>query len=124
MENTIYEKLGAEKLEQMVHKFYENGLDNPILSPLFTTDMEVVQQKQIAFLTQFLGGPPMYNTTFGHPRMRMRHMPHKITEEAAVEWLSCMNAAISTLDIEEDFKSTLFNCFPRLAAHMVNAPAQ
>jgi len=55
MENTIYEKLGAENLEQMVNKFYEYVLDNPILSPLFTTDMEVVRQKQLAFLTQFLG---------------------------------------------------------------------
>jgi len=53
--------------------------------------------------------------------MRARHLPHKITEEAAIEWLSCMNAAIRTLPIEDDFKITLFNCFPRLATHMVNS---
>ena len=121
MENTIYEKLGQAKLEQMVNTFYELVLDNPVLSPLFNTDMDLVRKKQIAFLTQFLGGPPLYNQTFGHPMMRARHLPHKITESAAVEWLSCMNSAIETLDIEEDFKSTLFNCFPRLAAHMVNS---
>ena len=120
MENTIYEQLGEEKLHQLINKFYELVLENEVISPLFTTDMEVVRQKQTAFLTQFLGGPPVYNQTFGHPRMRMRHLPHKITEEAAIEWLSCMNAAIRTLDIEDDFKVTLFNCFPRLAAHMVN----
>ena len=120
MENTIYQKLGEENLQQLVHKFYELVLENPVLSPLFTTDMEMVKQKQTAFLTQFLGGPPKYNQTFGRPMMRARHLPHKITEAAAVEWLSCMNEAIRTLDIEDDFKSTLFNCFPRLAAHMVN----
>ena len=120
MENTIYKHLGEEKLHQLVNAFYDFVLDNVVLKPLFTTDMEVVRQKQIAFLTQFLGGPPLYNQTFGRPMMRARHLPHKITEEAAVEWLSCMNAAIQTLDIEDDFKSTLFNCFPRLAAHMVN----
>ena len=120
MENTIYQKLGEENLQQLVHKFYELVLENPVLSPLFTTDMEMVKQKQTAFLTQFLGGPPKYNQTFGRPMMRARHLPHKITEAAAVEWLSCMNEAIRTLDIEDDFKSTLFNCFPRLAAHMAN----
>jgi hemoglobin len=124
MENTIYQKLGAENLEQLVNKFYELVLENPVISPLFKTDMDLVRKKQIAFLTQFLGGPPMYNQTYGHPRMRMRHLPHKITEAAAVEWLSCMNEAIRSLDIEDDFKATLFNCFPRLAVHMINSYPQ
>lgn len=121
MENTIYDQLGEENLQQLVHKFYELVLENPVLGPLFTTDMELVRAKQTAFLTQFLGGPPMYNQTFGRPMMRARHLPHKITEEAAIEWLSCMNTAIRTLDITDEFKKRLFNCFPRLAAHMVNS---
>ena len=120
MENTIYDQLGEENLEQLVNKFYELVLESPVLRPLFNTDMVLVRAKQTAFLTQFLGGPPKYNQTFGRPMMRARHLPHKITEEAAVEWLGCMNAAIRTLDISDDFKTTLFNCFPRLAAHMVN----
>lgn len=121
MTDTIYAQLGEEKLKQLVHKFYELVLENPVISHLFSTDMELVQQKQLAFLTQFLGGPPMYNQTFGRPMMRARHLPHKITEEAAVEWLSCMNAAIRTLDIDKEFQKKLFNCFPRLATHMVNS---
>ena len=120
MENTIYDKLGAENLEQLVNNFYELVIENEVLKPLFTSDLEVVRKKQVAFLTQFLGGPPLYNQTFGHPRMRMRHLPHAITETAAIEWLKCMKAAIDTLEIQADFKDTLFNCFPRTAAHMVN----
>jgi len=120
MENTIYEKLGAEKMQQLVDKFYELVGENPTISSLFQTDMVVVKQKQVAFLTQFLGGPLLYNEQFGHPMMRMRHLPHAITEEAAVEWLKCMKTAIDTLDIDAAFKETLFNCFPRVAAHMVN----
>lgn len=120
MENTIYDKLGAEKLEQLVEAFYEKVLQNPTLQPLFNTDMDMVRKKQTAFLTQFLGGPSLYNQTFGQPMMRARHLPHAITEEAATAWLLCMKEAIQTLDIEDDFKDTLFKCFPKLAAHMVN----
>ena len=120
MKNTIYEKLGAEQLKQLVDAFYDLVLEHPTLQSLFTTDMDMVRQKQFAFLTQFLGGPPLYNQTFGQPMMRARHLPHAITEEAAVAWLQCMQTAIQSLDIEEDFKETLFNCFPKLAAHMVN----
>lgn len=120
MENTIYEKLGAEKLQQMVDTFYELVVEHPTLQPLFKTDMELVRKKQLAFLTQFLGGPLLYNETYGHPMMRMRHLPHAITEEAALAWLLCMKSAINTLEIDADFKETLFNCFPKVAAHMVN----
>jgi hemoglobin len=63
----------------------------------------------------------LYNQEYGHPRMRMRHMPHKITGEGAMAWLNCMNQAIEALDIEEDLKTNLFNCFPKLAAHMINS---
>ena len=121
MENTLYNQLGEENLQKLVHKFYELVVENEVLSPLFNTDMELVIAKQTAFLTQFLGGPPKYNQTYGRPMMRARHLPHKITKKAAMEWLRCMNLAIRTLDITDDFKLTLFNCFPRLATHMVNS---
>ena len=104
-----------------MNQFYDLVLQNPVISTLFTTNIDVVKRKQTLFLTQFLGGPPLYNQEFGHPRMRLRHMPHKITSEAAVVWLECMNQAIETLPIETQLKTTLFNCFPKLAAHMVNA---
>ena len=52
--------------------------------------------------------------------MRMRHLPHAITEKAAIDWLKCMKAAIDTLEIDAAFKETLYNCFPRVAAHMIN----
>ena len=121
MNPTIYEQLGAENLALLVEKFYELVLQDETIRHLFQTDMNVVKQKQLLFLTQFLGGPTLYNETFGHPRMRMRHMPHRIDENAAIAWLSCMNQAIDTLDIDEKLKTTLFNCFPKLAAHMINA---
>lgn len=120
MDNTIYEHLGAEKMQQLVDKFYELVGENPLISPLFQSDMELVKKKQVAFLTQFLGGPLLYNEQFGHPMMRRRHFPHAITTEAAAEWLKCMKLAIDTLELEPAFKDTLYNCFPRVAAHMVN----
>ena len=73
------------------------------------------------FLTQFLGGPDLYSQHYGHPRMRMRHLPHKITDEAREEWLKCMKEAITSLSIDEDLKARLFNVFPQVAQHMVNS---
>ena len=120
MGETIYQKLGAEHLESLVNKFYELVEQDDRINHLFKNDFKIIKQKQLMFLTQFFGGPQLYNAEFGHPRMRMRHLPHAITPAAAEAWLENMHQAIQSLPIEEDFKETIFSAFPRLAGHMVN----
>ena len=121
MEKTLYEQLGAENLSLMVNYFYDLVVENETISHLFKTDIEEVKRKQTLFLTQFFGGPMLYNQEFGHPRMRMRHMPHKITVEGGIAWLNCMHQAIEKLEISEELKTALFNRFPQLARHMINS---
>jgi hemoglobin len=120
MEN-LYDRIGSERLHVLVERFYDRVFDSPVISHLFRTDKNTIKTKQEAFLTQFLGGPAFYTAQFGHPRMRIRHMPHAITPEAANEWLRCMKEAIATLDLSEDLKEALYNCFPPLAKHMINS---
>ena len=120
-DQTIYEMLGSEQLRKMVDSFYDHVVADERISHLFTTDMEVVREKQFLFLTQYFGGPQLYIQKFGHPRMRMRHLPHKIDEAAAIAWLQNMKKAIDSLDIDQQLKVTIFNCFPKLAGHMINS---
>jgi hemoglobin len=118
---TIYEKLGDERLAKLINAFYEAVFHSEVIGPLFKeTEKEVIKDKQYCFLTQFLGGPPRYNEKYGNPKMRMRHLPHAIDENAKEEWLRLMKAAIQTLDWEEENKNALYNCFPNLANHMMN----
>lgn len=120
--NTIYEQLGAEQLEILIDRFYDRVVVHEDLKDLFQTDMDMVKHKQTLFLTQFLGGPGLYTAEYGHPRMRMRHLPHKITPKAAEAWLRCMKDSIETLSISDELKQQLFLRFPHVAAHMVNTP--
>jgi hemoglobin len=97
-------------------------LDSTDIGPLFNaTDAESIKDKQYCFLTQFLGGPPRYIEKYGPPQMRRRHMPHAITNDAKDEWLSLMNASIKELDLPDNLKTALYNCFPKVAQHMVNS---
>lgn len=120
MEN-LYGKIGAENIKLLVNGFYEYVFQSPKIEPLFRTDRNEIKRKQELFLTQFLGGPPVYSMEFGHPKMRMRHLPHKITEEAKEEWLRCMKQAIADLPVSDKLKEELFSIFPKVAAHMVNS---
>ena len=121
MEQTTYEKLGEENLTLLIERFYDLVQENKVLSPLFLGGFDEIRRKQKMFLTQFLGGPQLFTNEFGHPKMKMRHLPHKITNEGKDEWLNCMKEAISTLPIDKEFKTYLYAHFPHVAQHMVNS---
>lgn len=120
---TFYELLGEEVILLIVNKFYDKVFNNPILIPLFkTSKIDAVKDKQFSFLCQFLGGPSYFNEKYGSPKMRMRHLPHAITDTAKDEWLKCMHEAIHDTIADKDLAIALYNCFPKLAQHMVNTP--
>lgn len=121
MEKTIYELLGKENLEMLVEEFYELVKNDPVIKGLFKNDFEEIKHKQLLFLTQFFGGPPLYSEKYGHPMMRKRHLPHKIDHGAKEAWLNCMRQAIDKLPIDKKLKFALYSSFPKLAEHMVNS---
>lgn len=119
--DTLYSRIGERNLKQLLDTFYDLVFQSEIIGPLFKTDKEEIKRKQFLFLTQFLGGPQLYSQEFGHPKMRMRHLPHEIDNRAKDEWLRCMNTAVQSLDMEPELKIALYNCFPQIAQHMVNS---
>lgn len=119
-EATLFDRIGEQNLKILVDRFYDLVFKNEVISRLFKTDKEVIKEKQRLFLTQFLGGPSLYSDRYGHPKLRARHLPHPITEEDAVAWLSCMSAAITSLSIDESLKDELFKRFIPTAMFMVN----
>jgi hemoglobin len=119
-EETLYQKLGAANLQLLVERFYDLVFTDERIASLFKTDKELIKEKQFLFLTQFLGGPPLYSQRYGHPQLRARHLPHPINDEDAVAWLQCMSAAITSLPITQETKDELFKRFIPTAMFMVN----
>lgn len=118
---TLFEKIGTAKLRLIVETFYSKVFESEVIGQLFQTDKQLIIEKQYEFLTQFLGGPQVYSEKYGHPKMRMRHLPHAIDENAKVEWLKCMNEAIhEVISDDKELANTLYQCFPPIAQHMVN----
>lgn len=117
---SLFDQLGEERIATLVDRFYDLVFEHPQINHLFKNDKEEIKEKQRLFLTQFLGGPPLYSQRHGHPQLRARHMPHPIGQEDAVAWLSCMAKAIGTLEAEEALKDELFKRFVPTAMFMVN----
>lgn len=120
--DALYYRIGGDSvLRALLDTFYDQVFAHPLIGRLFTSDKNIIKEKQRLFLTQFLGGPQLYTEQYGHPRMRARHMPHSITYDDANAWLECMAHAINALNISEDLKQELFARFPQTAFFMANS---
>lgn len=116
-----YEEIGEKKLEELIYAFYKRVDKHPLLRPLFPEDLTETARKQIQFQTQYLGGPNIYTQEHGHPMLRARHMPFKITPDHAQAWLECMSEAMDEVGLEGKFREVYYQRLVLTAHHMINA---
>lgn len=120
---SIYEAIGGyETIERLVSNFYKRVAKHPLLIPIFPEDLTETAWKQTLFLTQFFGGPPLYLQEIGHPMMRRRHLPFPITPSRRDAWLECMKEALEETEIEEPYRTVIFERLTLTANHMMNTP--
>ena len=117
-----YEEIGKEKLNKMIDIFYSKVAKNPKLKPIFPDDLTETARKQKQFQTQYLGGPNLYTEEHGHPMLKARHMPFKITPERAQAWLECMSEAMDEVGLEGKFREIYYKRLVLTAHHMINSP--
>lgn len=120
--DTIYDELGNEKIDELVEAFYKRVSNHPDLTPIFPDDLTETIRKQKQFLTQFFGGPALYIEEHGHPMLRARHLPFEITPTRRDAWLSCMSGALNEVQVEEPYRTIIFERLTMTANHMMNTP--
>ena len=119
---TLFAQIGEETLHRLVDAFYRRVAEHPDLKPIFPEDLTETARKQKQFLTQFLGGPPLYTQEHGHPRLRMRHLPFPIKPKRARSWLDCMAQAMDEVGLTGEIREEFFARLTLTAHHMVNTP--
>ena len=89
---------GADAFRRLVHRFYVGVADDPVLRPLYPDeDLGPAEERLRMFLEQYWGGPKTYSEQRGHPRLRMRHAPFRITSVERDAWLHHMREAVDEL---------------------------
>lgn len=97
-ETTLYERVGGHPFfDELVAAFYAGVMTDELLAPMYQDDLVAAQRHLALFLAQYWGGPPTYMDERGHPRLRMRHAPFRITKRARDAWLVHMRAALATM---------------------------
>jgi hemoglobin len=123
-QETLYQQLnGEDGLRALVNRFYQLMDELPEakgVRNLHPPDITGSAEKLFKFLSGFLGGPQLYTTEYGHPRLRVRHLPFKIGKQEQDEWLLCMEQALSETVSDQTLHNTLLSYFRRTADHMRN----
>lgn len=124
---TPFEWIGGEDhIRAVVDRFY----DLMDLEPAYTqlrashgTELSSARQKLFWFLCGWMGGPAHYEERFGHPRLRMRHMPFSIGIVERDQWLACMDQAMQELGVDAELRRRLAQSFFQTADWMRNRGA-
>lgn len=128
METTLspYNQLGGEAaVRKLVDRFYDlmdQNKDSITIREMHPHDLGESRDKLFEFLSGFLGGPSLYHQKRGHPKLRMRHLPFQIDEQARDAWLSCMNQSLEELTDDKLLLMQLKASFYKTAHHMINHP--
>ncbi|HEV7148941.1 MAG TPA: globin [Pedococcus sp.] len=120
---TFYDQVGGhETFRRLVAEFYRGVAGDPPLRALYPEqDLGPAEDRLLMFLEQYWGGPTTYSEQRGHPRLRMRHHPFKVTPAQRDRWLLHMMAAVDTLDLPPANDLLLRDYLERAAHSMVNS---
>jgi hemoglobin len=116
---------GAETFNKIVSRFYAQVPEDEILSHLYPADdLAAAEERLRMFLEQYWGGPRTYSERRGHPRLRMRHAPFRITPIERDAWLRCMHTAVASIDsrtLDDERRRELLDYLEMAAHSLVNS---
>ena len=123
--DTHFEWIGGEaKVKAMVERFYDLMDLEPAYAALRAahgSELTKARQHLFWFLCGWLGGPQHYTDRFGHPKLRLRHMPFVIGIVERDQWLACMDQAMAETGVDGKLRQRLKESFFQTADWMRNS---
>ncbi|MEY2875783.1 MAG: hypothetical protein RLZZ373_3154 [Pseudomonadota bacterium] len=114
---------GDARVRELVDRFYDLMDLEPgyrALRAAHGTSLADARDKLYWFLSGWLGGPQHYTERFGHPRLRMRHMPFSIGVQERDQWVACMHQAMTEVALDPVLVERLTESFFGTADWMRN----
>jgi len=123
---TLYERIGGEDaIRRLVRSFYrymDELEETKPIREMHARSLKGSEEKLFMFLSGWMGGPGLYIEKYGHPRLRMRHLPFAIDESARDQWMLCMQKALDEVVGDGKLREELMAAFYGVADFMRNRP--
>ncbi len=113
---------GVDAFAELVDDFYARVDDDPPLRAIYPDDLEPGKTHLALFLAQYFGSGNVYSVHHGHPRLRMRHAPFRVTRAGAQRWATHMAAAVGARDWPDEAKQAVLTYVATATPMMINTP--
>ncbi|GGO66899.1 globin [Bowmanella pacifica] len=121
---SLYDMIGGEQVTaRLCHCFYDIMQTDPKAAELLAihkADLTETRQKFFEFMSGWLGGPPLFEQKYGHPRLRARHLHAPVNGQMISQWLYCMNLALEQCVEDKRLRQVIWQNLVPLAQHMKN----
>ncbi len=118
MSQTPYEILGDRGIRALAEAFYE-AMDRlpeaAHIRAMHGANLDDVKRKLAAYLTGWMGGPPVYLAMTGTVCLTEPHAPYHIGPRERDQWLRCMDEALERTGASDELKAMLREPLFRLA---------
>jgi hemoglobin len=117
----IYGLIGEEGFARLAAAFYRQVPQDDLLGPMYPkSDLAGAELRLRDFLVVRFGGPPRYLERRGHPRLRMRHAPFAIGQDARERWVRLMDRALIDAALPAEAEAVLREFFASTATFLIN----
>ncbi|MEK9823610.1 MAG: group II truncated hemoglobin [Gammaproteobacteria bacterium] len=107
---TPYEILGDDGIKQLASTFYDVMDELPLaadIRAMHTENLDQIKRMLAAYLTGWMGGPPVYQAIKGTVCLTDPHEPYRIGPKERDQWLACMDEALIRTGASDELKAML-----------------
>ncbi|TNF83171.1 MAG: globin [Gammaproteobacteria bacterium] len=110
MAETPYEILGQEGVKALADAFYDAMDELPQaaeIRAMHAENLDNIKRMLTAYLTGWMGGPPVYQALKGTVCLTEPHEPYAIGPKERDQWLLCMDEALERTGASDELKQML-----------------
>lgn len=119
MQSLPYEMLGGESavrdLTDAFYDFMDASSEVADIRRMHADDLAPMKKKLFLYLSEWLGGPPVYSQISGSMCLTEPHQPYAIGERERDQWLVCMRHALGAVGASAEVTAMLEEPFFTIA---------
>ena len=107
---TPYEILGDQGIKTLANVFFEAMDELPLaadIRAMHAENLDHIKRMLSAYLTGWMGGPPVYQAIKGTVCLTEPHEMFRIGPKERDQWLACMDEALIRIDASDELKAML-----------------
>ncbi len=120
--SSVCQTIGEAGIGRVVTGFYRQVPDDDVLGPMYPPqDLAEAESRLRDFLIFRFGGSDRYIQQRGHPRLRIRHAPFELTQQARDRWVALMDQALSEADLPPTIETIMREFLHQTATFLINS---